>query len=447
MESDNKTPKWLGRLQQESWNLELLISGFSIFLLFQGLGVIESQGGQLSVHSGAEIYGKVMLLLLGICYMGCFILIFNLILHILLRGFWIGTIGLSSVKNKRDFSTLRYTEKFTNRLNEKVAPLEGLIVRLDNLCSVIFAFTFLIVFMLVSLFSTLIFLTILIGILSKLEVWFFPEHEEVIEVIQFTIFLMFSFTGFLYFIDTLTLGGLKKIKWLQKIYYPTYRFFNFISFSSVYNSLYYHLLTRFPKRYIILAIVFYVGVFFMNPFFTYNLYSFYPDNETKSELFTNTYDNQRSFEEEIGNISIPSLIIKDQFLPVFIRYDNSHNEVILKNCSDYEPSKKSGFISGIRISKDGFLIGDPTIEEADPEKLLNCLQQHYQLYLNDSLYHQSDFYFFEQNNQIKEKGLKTILDISYLSRGKHILKITRKDFDHEDISIEKNYATIPFWKE
>ncbi len=229
METTSKTPKWLRRLQQESWNLELLISGFSIFLLFQGREMIEELLNQLNVHYIPGPFKGTMLILFIICYLGSNVLIFNLILHILLRGFWIGAIGLSSVVNKRDFSTLRYTEKFTNRLNQKVPPLERLIVRLDNFCSTIFAFTFLIVLMLISFFY--------------------------------------------------------------------------------------------------------------------------------------------------------------------------------------------------------------------------CLQQHYQIYLNDSLYHQTDFYFFEQNNDMEEKGLKTILDIAHLPRGKNLLKIKRKDFDGSEMPVERDYVIIPFWKE
>jgi len=448
MESKDKTPKWLKRLQKESWNLELLISGFSIFLLFQGRDMIEGLIGQVSVHHISGSAGPFLIIFLGIGYLAANVLIFNLILHILLRGFWIGAIGLSSVQNKQDFSTLNYTQKFTTRLTQKVPSLERLIIRLDNFCSTIFAFTFLIVLMLLSFFLVIIVLAIFSNIIIYVfESRGFSEDNIIINIIGVTIVIMFGIGGLLYFLDTLTLGGLKKIKWLQKIYYPIYRFFNFITFSSVYNALYYHLLTRFPKRYLIIAIIFYVGMFFISPFFTYNMYRFYPDNKTDSELLTSTYDDQRSPEERIGNASISSLIIKDQFLPVFIRYDNSQNELLLKNCTDYEPSKKNDFISGIRFTEKGVKITPPSITEAEPEKLLACLSQHYHLYLNDSLFVQTDFYFFEQNNDIGEKGLKTVLDIAHLPRGKNLLKITRMALDTAKISVEKPYATIPFWKE
>jgi len=447
MEPKGKTPKWLKRLQKESWNLELLISGFSIFLLFQGVGMIEGLMGQVGVHYMGGLLGFSMMMVLIVLNLSTHILIFNLVLHILIRGFWIGTIGLNSVKNKSTFSTLNYTEKFNIHLNERLLPLERLIIRLDNFCSGIFAFTFLILLMLGSLFSVLIVLALIIGAISKVESWFFPDQGASMSIVYLIVFLIFIFTGLLYLLDTITLGSLKKIKWLEKIYYPIYRLFNFITFSYVYSSIYYHLLTRFAKRYLILTIIFYLGIFFVGPFFTYNYYRFYPDNETNSELFTNTYDDERTSTQQITTASIPSLIIEHSFLPLFIRYDIKHNEILLKNCTDYEPSKKSDFTSGIHLSSEGFSMDTPEVEEADPEKLLNCLQQHYRLYLNDSLYQQNDFYFFRQPGIVGEKGIRTVLDIADLPRGKNLLKITQMALDTAEVAVEKNYVTIPFWKE
>ena len=141
--------------------------------------------------------------------MGCKVLIFNLILHILFRGFWIGAIGLSSVKNKQDFSKLRYTEKFTTHLSQKVPSLEKLIIHLDDFCSTIFAFTFLIVLMLISCFSFILVFLLIFVILSKIENWLFGESFEEVRIFSFVTLLIFSLSGLFYFLDTLTLGGLK----------------------------------------------------------------------------------------------------------------------------------------------------------------------------------------------------------------------------------------------
>ncbi|MCB9352189.1 MAG: hypothetical protein H6573_32540 [Lewinellaceae bacterium] len=46
----------------------------------------------------------------------------------------------------------------------------------------------------------------------------------------------------LYFIDFITLGYLKRIRWLAPVYYPIYRFFSLITFARLYRPLYYNLI-------------------------------------------------------------------------------------------------------------------------------------------------------------------------------------------------------------
>ncbi len=100
--------KLLQKLQEESWQLELLISGFAIFGLFTALeplelNLIESQKEQ-------QIYKFVISL---IAYASCGILLFNLLIHVLLRGLWIGALGLRYVSGDIDYESLKYSPKFT----------------------------------------------------------------------------------------------------------------------------------------------------------------------------------------------------------------------------------------------------------------------------------------------------------------------------------------------
>ncbi|WP_296314407.1 hypothetical protein [Winogradskyella sp. UBA3174] len=98
MNNDCNNPtfkKLLQKLQEERWQLELLISGFAIFALFSAYEPI------VVGIKGAQING---LMYKGIITMfACFILIFNLLLHVLLRGLWIGTLGLHYVSGNLDY--------------------------------------------------------------------------------------------------------------------------------------------------------------------------------------------------------------------------------------------------------------------------------------------------------------------------------------------------------
>ncbi|MEM9824414.1 MAG: hypothetical protein AAF985_25235, partial [Bacteroidota bacterium] len=305
---DNKkvVNNWLSKLQQESWNLELLISGFSIFLLIQAGDLLLEQMEFVRAHTQNDSPFIIsFLLLMGIAFTASKVLTLNLIVHVIFRGFWIGAIGLRSVQEKIDFERLGYTPFFTEKLRSKVGTLDQLLIRLDTLCSVIFAFTFLIVFMFFSLFLYIFFLMLLFQLLASLTD---VAQSRIAQNSLLVILMTFVLTGMIYMFDTLSLGLLKKIKWIKRFYYPIYRFYSFITFSSAYRSIYYSLISRFPKRWIIAIMTPYVLFFSLTPFHKFDYYQFFPDNVTAANLVNNFYDDQRSKEAYIETVSIPSMI-------------------------------------------------------------------------------------------------------------------------------------------
>ena len=112
MSQDYKKPEFkelLKRLQEESWQLELLISGFAIFGLASVFPIIQLK--VLDAQFSQQIYAFVIY---SILYASCAILIFNLMLHVLLRGLWIGALGLRYVSGDIDYDSLKYSPKFTD---------------------------------------------------------------------------------------------------------------------------------------------------------------------------------------------------------------------------------------------------------------------------------------------------------------------------------------------
>jgi hypothetical protein len=133
--------KLLQKLQEESWQLELLISGFAIFGLFTAFPWLAENSKD--AQNSRQIIKYTVLVVTQI---SCAILIFNLLLHILLRGLWIGALGLRYVSGDIDYDVLNYSPKFTNYLKKKVGSFDKYIATLENYCSVIFAISFLLVF-------------------------------------------------------------------------------------------------------------------------------------------------------------------------------------------------------------------------------------------------------------------------------------------------------------
>ena len=282
---------------------------------------------------------SLALTFLSIFYLAVFVLTMNLVIHIILRGFWIGAIGLRSVQDKPQFEKLGYSQFFAEKLKKNVIDLDDLLKQLDVICSAIFSFTFLIIFMLGSLFLYLS-AVVLIGFLLNLPAEWWPGISEGMESVTNFILLVMLLLGLLYFLDTLTLGWFKRNKWISRIYYPIYKVIGWVILANIYRSIYYYLITRFPKMVIRAILTCYLLGVIIIPAMEYDDYVFFPDNYSDHQLLSSHYDDQRLPKAYITTASIPSAHLQDDFLPVFIAYNIRHNEIIKARCPEFEPAKK-----------------------------------------------------------------------------------------------------------
>ena len=161
MSNDYNNPafkKLLQKLQEESWQLELLISGFAIFGLFSAYPALE-----IMYEKSQNDNNFQLTMVLVIALSACSILMFNLLLHVLLRGLWIGALGLRYVSGDIDYEALRYSKKFTKYLTKRVGSFDRYIARLENYCSIIFAISFLLIFYVIAF----VLITSIVGFLIK----------------------------------------------------------------------------------------------------------------------------------------------------------------------------------------------------------------------------------------------------------------------------------------
>ena len=217
----------LDKLQQESWQLELLISGFAIFGLFS---VTEPIGIKLDIaEHNDRIVDTLLWFAAKIC---CWILIANLLIHVILRGLWIGALGLRYVSGDIDYEELNYAPKFTKYLSKKIGSFDKYIATLENYCSVLFAVSFLFIFYFLACFL------FIVALLSIAFIFLNNDFEGLFEDILVYIgigLIIFTLIGaLLTFIDFITQGFLKKKKWTAKIYFPLYRIFSLITLSFLY---------------------------------------------------------------------------------------------------------------------------------------------------------------------------------------------------------------------
>lgn len=444
MERKEQIAGWLKKLEQESWQLELLVSGFTIFLLISAYQGLATYAYDFKFHSSNEGVLYIAIILLMYVVTACIlVLIINLVLHLTFRGFWIGAIGLRSVGPAIDYDKLHYHPYFIDKLKKGMVSMDDLIVRLDRLCSVIFSFTFLIIFLFLSFFLFLVAFSLASwGINSLIELsphWLAYGLEGVYVVVT----LAFLLGGLSYMLDSLSLGILKKAGWLRRIYYPVYRFFSTITLSILYRSIYYNLITKFSKGAIRLILLAYLIVIFFIPFFELDDYRYFPDNTTPQSMDSDYYDDRRTANSFIIAASIPSIKVSDAFIPLFVRYDVSDNPALLLHCPDFEPEKKGGIKHGLRFSGGNLILTKPNVEETHPQKALECLLDFYELSVDHEPVIPEKAYFYQHPNR-EEKGLLIFIRVENLTKGPHAIAIDRQVLQ-DSVLKKEEYANIPFW--
>ncbi|APQ16397.1 hypothetical protein [Maribacter hydrothermalis] len=439
-----KFKKWLDKLQQESWQLELIISGFAIYGLFAAYEPLE-YNASLAMNSQKMIHG----ILWSIINTAIVILIFNLVIHVVLRGLWIGAIGLRYVSGDIDFDSLNYSERFTNYLKIKVGSFDKFISKLENLCSIVFALSFLMIFYVIAFYAILSFLGIFIFFLK--EMVFIPKLA--LKILLIATLPIIIVGVIMVFIDFIGQGILKKKKWTSKIYFPFYKMFSYLTLSFLYRPLVYNFLdNKFSRKLILFIIPFYLTITILTSFD--DIKSNYLSNDLKSSEF---YSNLHNYEDKIiekNNFvriaSIPSQAIRTPYLKVFLLFNEDMESYIFEANNNLKPeSDKRGlsitffdqFLQGFNGTYYNGLENNSIIPQ-----YIETFNIIYNLEIDGKAY-KSEFVISNHNKDLL--GFETYLDINNLGTGKHILTIKgptkENEFDDKSQTIEKIMATIPFW--
>ncbi|CAM1346661.1 hypothetical protein [Tenacibaculum crassostreae] len=423
----------LDRLQQDSWQLELLISGFAIFGLFSAIGPIEINY-EIAKHD-SKLAETILWYAIKV---SCWILISNLLIHVILRGLWIGALGLRYVSGDIDYKELKYTSKFTNYLQTKIGSFDKYIANLENYCSVLFAVSFLFIFYFLACLFTLL------GILFTVFIFLDTDLDGIWEKISTFIgivLIVFIFSGaFLTFIDFITQGFLKKKKWLVKVYFPVYRIFSLLTLSFLYRPLVYNFLdNRFGRRLSFVVVPIYAFILFSSTY-TYNKSNYLKEDRKSSEIYANpnNYEDQLINDTDFIEVAtIPSKVITDNHLNIFIAFNERLEDKIFNYNKDLKPKED------IRGLKSKMLFWNSFIKNKDSlihvyHKTFNDM---FSVYINKTKYPTE---FIATKNKRKNLGYETYINIDSLSAGNHLLKITRKRI-HKNDTTNIIIAKIPFW--
>lgn len=463
--------RWVSNLQLESWQLELLITGFSIFLLATSLEQYDAFQAnfiynKLSAGAQNPIFTVSLRAIITTIPLALRFFLISLLVHLLLRGFWIGIVGLSSVSNKIEFDSLNLKKPFKNYIPKNVQSLDELIFFLDKVSSVIFAYTYLIAFSIISVVIVGAFLFSILGLAIQMPGAFGDSFIlPILSLLLIVAWVILLIGAVIFFLDTLLFSSFKKSKWFSILYYPIYRFYTILSISFLYRSIYYHLITNFKKKYIILTTILLLGiVFLVNRVDKMNVHTFFPDmNHALSSTVQNRHYDDLRGDYYITAASIPSKYVEGRYLELFIRYNPDINQALKLICPEAENmeldnSLANGINAGIESQFDSTRTVDELLVPIDSYRArvnasIVCLSQAYEIFIDGKLYDNVDLVFTRHPNKA-ERGFLAVIDISELAATKHEISVNKLGLiksnpfgepELDDFKME-NLVRIAFWK-
>lgn len=440
MKNDYTSPdfkKWLDLLQQESWQLELIISGFAIYGL-----ILASEPLGVELVSAMATEKMLNMLFLSIVITAVQILIFNLVIHVILRGLWIGAIGLRYVSGEIDFDKLNYSDKFTNYLKRKVGSFDKYIAKLENYCSILFALSFLMIFYVMAYFLVIY---IAAGVIFLLKESGLPN--VVAKVISVIFALLVLFGALIVFIDFIGQGILKKKKWTSKLYFPIYWVFSYLTLSFLYRPLAYNFLdNKFSRRLSLFVIPFYIFIMLLSAV------NYTDSNYLSADMVSSkTYGNEKNYENlmiedtDFTNVaSIPSKVINTPYLKVFVLYLEKTEDFVFEKTPSLEPEEDNrGYGMNFSAATNPLFLAES--EDTKTQEYLTTINDIYTLKIDGKPY-ESDF--IVATNAKERLGFETYLNIKNLSEGKHFLTIngpSKNELKINSKTEDKTLVTIPFW--
>ncbi|NBC57645.1 MAG: hypothetical protein GVY05_05090 [Bacteroidetes bacterium] len=421
MDENTEKKTWLKRLQYDSWEPEILISGIVIYGLFKIFPYLDEFQLYLENYASDFFRGSVDDNIIALIKVSLVWLIFGFIAHLFLRSFWVAYIGLSYVyKNDIDYKRLKYDKIYFRKLKNQKSITTN-IEKLERICSTIFSISILFFMN----FLGLIFCIAVIGFGVYLWLQVFPDKSD------FSVFnYILQVVLILSVIDYLSSGLLKRIPYFKKIYYPIYKIVSVLTLSPLYRKIYYTFITNHSKWKVFLFLTLFTGITFLAVItmrtglgngiqlrpMAYADYVMSPQfylDEAKDK-------NSKSF-------WIPSQKISSQTLEVFVVHTPAFEETNIKPLCDFDKkvNNDSLDINAIRI---------------------NCLKEFYELRLDDQRVNSDAFY--TKSYQTKQDGLKYFIPIDSLNSGRHSLSLYYNFYNDEKDTIYKRLkAKTDFYKE
>jgi hypothetical protein len=382
--------EWLEKLQQESWHLELIISGFAIYAIYSIKPVLQELEFFRYEFITESSLVFIVVLFNMILKVGWKLFFINLIIHVIFRGLWIGAIGLRSVSGDIDYQTLQFSSRFNDYLKKKMGSFDDYIESLERFCSTIFSFTFLLFLIFLSVLLFIGFGVFFLSLTESFQTGYQSQTGEALntsgdlQVVFAFLFIVYLILGILVFLDLIFNGAFKKINdnLFSKIYFLIYRFFSFITLSFLYRPLLYNFLdNNYTRKYFYFSIPYLIILLFHEGAVSNKPNPFLPENDLLIEngfmIDDYYYDDLRL--NLLSNTGIKPQNNKKELLPwvtmSFFNVHGNYQEIFFKQTrstirnleqnSELKPIHKKGI--SFFVSDKNKLFVSPDIQEQNAQ--------------------------------------------------------------------------------
>ncbi|HEY0015980.1 MAG TPA: hypothetical protein VGC13_06660 [Longimicrobium sp.] len=430
------------------WELELLISGAVVFSLLQMPGVVDGIFNHAQPHlAGRAHLGAFMMY--TYVKIALYTLISCFILHLGMRAYWVGLIGLETVfPHGVRWEDSSYGPVMTEVYRKKLGRLQPRIDAADRFCSILFPLAF-------TLVMLCVYSTAMIAIVAALafgvsRLLLNGEHFMRVSAVIFLLAFLLPLTAWA--LDKAIGGrvrpGDRGERVIRRLSLASY----YVNAMPAYGTVFMTLFTnarkgaRYPVMYALMAVLF--GFFITKDVFlgrgvllaADHLYL--PDDPGKFGVGAEYYESQR----EPGAVydrtpSIQSDIVRDPYIKLFIPYTPvRHGEAFVEGCPD-APRLSRG---GLRMNVD-----EPP-PAAQVRAVLECWTRLQPVTLNGRPL-RPDFRFYT-HPESGLRGIMAYIPAAGLPRGENLLTVGVSPRDLDDQRIrdrvrgtpqEPHY--IPFW--
>lgn len=373
--SSEKTPKWLKRLERESWQAELLISGVALLACLQlpelvdGLAIIMID----RLPEAQSFIGYI------ICFLNLFavsILTTFFIIHFIIRAYWIGLIGLNSVyPNGFKIEDGFYSPIYSRKVAEMLPTVKSSIKNIDNLASTQFA----------SAFSILI-MYVMMSLMSLVLVIAYNLLKDIVPSFIFIILLAFLALHFISLFILQVLAMNKKFRYHDKIqiaYFEAGKYFGMFISTFLYKPVTQIMFTfasnaKSTKNFFIIIPLFFIAMNLTQYHMDHSNIELLVERGLGGEIFYNENGINRNFyleqfdeNDRIFSTVIPSEIMNDDYLKVFVPILKNESYLLENFCEDFQKDKELSIFENKNIRE---------IYQYE------CSLKYHKIFINDVLY-------------------------------------------------------------